>query len=82
LHGGTVDSQVNGARIMLGGDVIQSFDGRTISSMSDLTSDIAAHKPGDRISVGILRSGSAKQLTVTLGTAPRQAPGQTQATSP
>ena len=82
LRGGTVDSQVNGARIMLGGDVIQSFDGRTIGSMSDLTGDIASHKPGDRVSVGILRSGSAKQLTVTLGTAPRQAPGQTQTTSP
>ncbi len=82
LHGGTVDSQVNGARIMLGGDVIQSFDGRTIGSMSDLTGDIALHKPGDRVSVGILRSGSAKQLTATLGTAPRQAPGQTQTTSP
>ncbi len=82
LRGGTVDSQVNGARIMLGGDVIQSFDGRAIGSMSDLTGDIASHKPGDRVSVGILRSGSAKQLTVTLGTAPRQAPGQTQTTSP
>jgi S1-C subfamily serine protease len=77
LHGGTIESQLGGARIMLGGDVIQSFDGRAVGSMSDLTGDIAGHQPGDRIRLGILRSGDAKQMTVTLGTAPRQAPSQT-----
>jgi len=79
LHGGTIESQVNGARIMLGGDVIQTFDGRRIDSMSDLTAEIAKHRPGDRVRLGILRSGDAKQVSVTLGTAPRQAPSQTQA---
>jgi len=78
IHGGTIDSQVNGARVMLGGDVIQSFDGQAVGSMSDLTADIAQHRPGDRVTVGILRGGQAKTLTVTLGTAPRQAPSQTQ----
>jgi S1-C subfamily serine protease len=78
VRGGTIESQLHGARIMLGGDVIQSFGGRAVDSMSDLTGDIAQHKPGDRIPLGILRSGSARQLTVTLGTAPRQAPSQTQ----
>ncbi|HEX5145382.1 MAG TPA: trypsin-like peptidase domain-containing protein [Conexibacter sp.] len=82
VHGGTIDSQVGGARIMLGGDVIQSFDGRAVDSMSDLTADIAQHKPGDRVRLGILRSGDARQLTVTLGTAPRTAPGQSQTQSP
>jgi S1-C subfamily serine protease len=77
MHGGTIDSQVNGERIMLGGDVIQSFDGRAIGSMSDLTGAIALHKPGDRVRLGILRSGGATQVTVTLGAAPRQAPSQT-----
>jgi S1-C subfamily serine protease len=78
LHGGTIESQLNGARIMLGGDVIQSFDGHPIGSMSDLTGAIAGHAPGDRIRLGVLRSGAARRLTVTLGTAPRQAPSQTQ----
>jgi S1-C subfamily serine protease len=78
LHGGTIESQVNGARIMLGGDVIRSFDGRPVDSMSDLTADIAGHDPGDRIRLGILRSGDQRQMSVTLGTAPRQAPSQTQ----
>jgi S1-C subfamily serine protease len=78
LHGGTIESQVNGARIMLGGDVIQTFGGRRIDSMSDLTAEIAKHKPGDRVQLGILRSGDAKQVSVNLGKAPRQAPSQTQ----
>jgi S1-C subfamily serine protease len=78
MHGGTIQSQLAGASIMLGGDVIQSFDGGEVGSMSDLTADIAKHKPGDRVRVGILRSGDRRQLTVTLGRAPRTAPSQTQ----
>ncbi|HEX4806713.1 MAG TPA: trypsin-like peptidase domain-containing protein [Conexibacter sp.] len=82
LRGGTIDSQVNGERIMLGGDVIQSFGGQAIGSMSDLSGDIAQHRPGDRVTLGILRGGAGRQLAVTLGTAPRQAPGQTQTQTP
>ncbi|HZV75826.1 MAG TPA: trypsin-like peptidase domain-containing protein [Conexibacter sp.] len=82
LHGGTIESQLGGARIMLGGDVIQSLDGHAVDSMSALTGEIAGHKPGDRVRLQVLRSGSAKQLAVTLGTAPRQAPSQSQAQSP
>ncbi|HXE43621.1 MAG TPA: trypsin-like peptidase domain-containing protein [Conexibacter sp.] len=78
LHGGTIDSQVNGEQIMLGGDVIQSFEGQTVGSMSDLSGDIAKHRPGDRVHLAILRGGASRQLAVTLGTAPRQAPGSTQ----
>jgi S1-C subfamily serine protease len=78
VHGGTIESQLGGARIMLGGDVIQTFDGRAIDSMSDLTGEIARREPDDRVRLGILRSGDAKQLTVTLGKAPREAPSQAQ----
>ena len=78
LHGGNIESQLGGARIMLGGDVIQTFDGRAVDSMSDLTAEIARHRPGDRIRLGILRSGDAKQVSVMLGRAPRQAPSSTQ----
>jgi S1-C subfamily serine protease len=78
VHGGTIESQLGGARIMLGGDVIRSFDGDAVASMSDLTGEIAKHEPGDRVRLGILRSGDARQVAVTLGTAPKQAPSQTQ----
>jgi S1-C subfamily serine protease len=78
VHGGTIESQLGGARIMLGGDVIQTFDGRAVDSMSDLTAEIAKHGPGDTVRLGILRSGDERQLRVTLGTAPNVAPSQTQ----
>ena len=78
LKGGTIESQLGGARIMLGGDVIRSFDGETVESMSDLTGEISKHEPGDRVRLGILRSGDEKQISISLGTAPRQAPSQTQ----
>jgi putative serine protease PepD len=77
LHGGTIESQLGGARIMLGGDVIQSFGGSRVDSMSDLTGQIAKHDPGDEVRVGIMRSGDERQVTVTLGRAPKQAPSQT-----
>jgi S1-C subfamily serine protease len=78
LQGGTIDSQVEGQQIVLGGDVIQTLDGQRIDSMDALSGEIAKHKPGDRVTLGILRSGSSKTLTITLGRAPAQAPGQTQ----
>ncbi len=74
MRGGTIESQLGGARIMLGGDVIQSFVGGRVDSMSDLTGEISKHDPGDEVRMGILRSGDEKQLTVTLGRAPQQAP--------
>jgi S1-C subfamily serine protease len=78
LQGGTIDSQVDGQQIVLGGDIIQRFDGQQINSMDELSSQIAKHKPGDRVTLGILRGGSSKTLIVTLGRAPSQAPAQTQ----
>jgi S1-C subfamily serine protease len=78
LHGGSVDSQIGGSQIVLGGDVIASFDGRAITSMEQLSSLIATHKPGEKVTVGILRDGSPKRLVVTLGKAPSRAPDQSQ----
>ena len=74
MRGGTIESQLGGARIMLGGDVIRSFDGRPVDSMSDLTSEISKHEPGDEAVLVILRGGDERRLTVTLGRAPQQAP--------
>jgi S1-C subfamily serine protease len=77
LRGGTIESQLDGQRIVLGGDVIQSIDGKPIDSMSDLSGLLARREPGDEIKVGILRSGERKVIEVTLGTAPKQARTQT-----
>jgi S1-C subfamily serine protease len=76
IHGGSIESQVGGQSLVLGGDVIVSLDGKAVDSMEALSSQIARHEPGDELKVGLLRSGSPKTVTVTLGKAPAQAPGQ------
>src|SRR5204863_340546 len=53
-----------------GGDVVTAFDGGTITSPDDLTAAVAAKRPGDKVSVTYLRSGSTKTTQVTIGTRP------------
>lgn len=48
------------------GDVITAIDGTKIQLESDLARTISRHAPGDRITVTIDRSGSAKTVTVAL----------------
>jgi putative serine protease PepD len=49
------------------GDVITTVDGTTVASADKLRAIIAGHKPGDRITLTVLRGGSTKSLTATLG---------------
>ena len=56
------------------GDVITAIDGRKIAGSSDLVATIAAHKPGDKITLTVARSGRTGQLTVTLGVQPTAQP--------
>ena len=52
------------------GDVITAIDGNSISNADDLTSAVGARKPSDTITVTITRSGSSKDVKVTLGVRP------------
>ena len=80
LLGVTVSSASNGATVgsvesgsgaakagMKSGDVITAVDGKSITSSQQLRAVIAAHKPGDTITLTIRRSGATKTLDVTLG---------------
>ncbi|MDP3972817.1 MAG: site-2 protease family protein [Candidatus Nanopelagicales bacterium] len=55
------------------GDVITSFDGRPVSSWSDLTQAIRSTPPGTTISLGVDRDGKPVELTAALAGVPRQA---------
>jgi S1-C subfamily serine protease len=74
LRGGTIQSEVNGVQLALGGDVIEAIDGKAIDSMEQLSTDIGRRKPGDRVQLTVLRQGQARTVTVTLGKAPKEAP--------
>ena len=52
------------------GDVVVSFDGKSISSADDLSAAVLAKQPGDTVKVAVERNGSTKTFTVTLGTRP------------
>src|SRR3954447_22751866 len=55
------------------GDLILSFDGRTIATASDLGQAVLTRKPGDTVKVVVQRNGNRQTLTVTLGTRPNEA---------
>jgi len=55
------------------GDLILSFDGRTIATASDLGQAVLTRKPGDTVKVIVQRNGSRETVEVTLGTRPNEA---------
>jgi serine protease Do len=54
------------------GDVVQSVDGRKVTSPRDLAVAVAAVKPGETAKLEIVRGGDAKTLSVKLGTLPTE----------
>jgi putative serine protease PepD len=52
------------------GDVVTAIDGTKVGSPSSLESLIAAKRPGDKVTLTILRNGSTRTITVALGTRP------------
>jgi putative serine protease PepD len=73
LRPGTRQITVDGVSAVVGGDAIVSVDGTPIRSAADLGVAVAAHKPGDRLELGIIRNGATQTVTATLGNAPRAA---------
>jgi S1-C subfamily serine protease len=73
MKGGTTSATIDGASIALGGDIIARVDGRKASGMDDVINAVDAAKPGDKLEVTVLRGGSTKTLTVTLGDRPASA---------
>lgn len=72
LRGGNIDAQVNGQAIQLGGDIIVSVDGTDVKTSDDLVNAISDKKPGDTVTVTVLRSGKKTEIQVKLGQRPNQ----------
>jgi S1-C subfamily serine protease len=70
LRGGYVIRDINGTEIELGGDVIISADGQPINNITELTNYIQSKSVGDKVTLGIIRDGQPKEITLTLGPAP------------
>jgi PDZ domain-containing protein len=52
------------------GDLIVALDGTPVRSASALASLIHAHRPGDKVSLGLVRGGRHLNVVATLGSAP------------
>jgi len=81
IHGGSFDSSSEIGQVKVGGDIVVKLDGKAVVSSEDLANDIAAKKPGDKVTIELLRpqdNGKGgyehKTVTATLGSRPNAAP--------
>jgi S1-C subfamily serine protease len=50
------------------GDVIVEFDGKPVKDLYEYSDALYAHKPGDEVSIVVMRDGKRMTLKVKLGT--------------
>jgi S1-C subfamily serine protease len=70
LEGGNTKATIEGAEIVLGGDIITELGGKKISGIEQLQSVVGEDKPGQDVELTYLRDGKEKTATVTLGKRP------------
>ena len=71
LRGGTTDAVVEGTRVKIGGDVIIGVDGQTVRSLYDLVFYLERYrKPGETITLTLIREKSVLELQLVLGVRP------------
>ena len=66
------DSRIEfqGRQVRTGGDTIVSVDGKGLVNENDLSTLIAEKKPGDKVTLQIIRDGEKMDVEVTLGDRP------------
>jgi S1-C subfamily serine protease len=79
IRGGNLTGSTEGGQVAVGGDIIVSIDGKTVGSSEELANDIETKKPGETITIGLLRGNGHggyehKTVSVTLGTRPNSVP--------
>ena len=76
IEGGDDKVTFQAGRYRTGGDVILQVDGRDIVSPDDLAEAVAERRPGDVVTVTILRDGERRDVGVTLGKRPDDPPSE------
>jgi S1-C subfamily serine protease len=75
IEGGNTSATIDGAQVSLGGDIITEVNGKKISGMDQVVEIVNEAKPGESLELMILRDGSTKTATVTLGDRPAAVEG-------
>jgi putative serine protease PepD len=72
IRGASEQVRVGRYIMPVGGDIILAFEGKPVNSTQEIATEIDRHKPGDRVTVTILRNGRKMDLPIVLREAPRQ----------
>jgi S1-C subfamily serine protease len=71
LRGSTGSTTVNNVEVPTGGDVIVRLDDAAVDTLNDLSIYLALEaSPGDELDVGLIRNGTERTVTLTLGERP------------
>jgi S1-C subfamily serine protease len=70
LKGSTGETTFQLQHVKTGGDVVIAVDGQPVLQNNDLSKLVARHKPGDKVSLSIIRGGQHATVDVTLGSRP------------
>jgi S1-C subfamily serine protease len=70
LEGGNEKLRFEAAQYRTGGDVVLQIDGQDIVEENDLARIIAAHKPGDKVTLTVLHDNRREKVELTLGKRP------------
>ncbi|MFZ1154995.1 MAG: trypsin-like peptidase domain-containing protein [Solirubrobacteraceae bacterium] len=74
IRGGNLEAQTAGGKVAVGGDIVVKVDGNAIANAEALSALIASKKPGDTISIEVLRAtgnGSYEHKTIKVTLAGR-----------
>jgi S1-C subfamily serine protease len=71
VKGGDTQVTLGGSNLVLGGDVLTAIGGKKVKSMDDVISIVDSKKPGDSVTLELLRGQKRRTATVTLGNRPQ-----------
>jgi S1-C subfamily serine protease len=72
ITAGDQELRFQGQPVTAGGDVILSVDGEEVVAESDLSQAISEDRPGDTVTLEVLRDGETEEIEVELGERPEQ----------
>jgi S1-C subfamily serine protease len=70
LRAATGTRLVDGQEVPTGGDVVVEFAGQQVTSAAELQGAVDARRPGEQVSITVLRDGERRTLELTLGVRP------------
>ena len=72
IHEGTKRVRIGNYLIQAGGDVILAVNGKDVNSFVELASEVDHHRPGETVTITVLRNNRKADLQVMLQEQPRQ----------